>query len=174
MKQTLEMINQMHSEGIIAKYAIGGAVGATFYLEPSATLDVDIFVSLPVTPGSSLLSLAPIYEYLTARDCRVDGEYIVIGDWPVQFLPPSDALEREAIAEAVQSEVEDVKTWVMRAEHLLAIALRTGRAKDHARILQFLEQKAVDRHKLDQILIRHSLIPKWRAFESKYLRERNE
>lgn len=81
-------------------------------MEATATLDVDVFVSLPAAPGSSLVSLAPIYEYLTSRGCSVDGEYIVIGDWPVQFLPPGDELEREAIAEALQTEVDGVKTWV--------------------------------------------------------------
>lgn len=62
MKATLEMIDRMQSDGVIGKYAIGGTVGATFYLEPLATADVDIFVMLPMAPGSSLLSLAPIYE----------------------------------------------------------------------------------------------------------------
>lgn len=174
MKRTMEMINRMQADGVIGTYAIGGAVGATFYLEPSATLDVDIFVTLPVAPGSSLLSVAPIYEYLTARGCRVEREYIVIDEWPVQFLPPSDSLEREAVAEAMQTEVEGVKTWVMRAEHLVAIALRTGRAKDQARILQFLEQNAVDRDRLSQVLTRHGLNVKWERFEAKYLRETND
>ena len=53
MRDTLEMINRMQTDGVIDEYAIGGAVGATFYLEPSATEDVDIFVMLPTAPGSS-------------------------------------------------------------------------------------------------------------------------
>jgi hypothetical protein len=174
VKLTLETINQMQADGVIGKYAIGGAVGATFYLEPSATLDVDVFVSLPTVAGSGLLSLTPIYEYLQARDCRIQGEYIVIGDWPVQFLPPSNALEHDAIEEAVETEVEGVKTWVIRAEHLVAIALRTGRAKDHTRILQFLEQKAVDLHKLNQVLTQYNLAGKWEQFERRYLKETDE
>jgi hypothetical protein len=32
MKNTLEVINQMQRDGVIGRYAIGGAVGATFYL----------------------------------------------------------------------------------------------------------------------------------------------
>jgi hypothetical protein len=174
MKHTLETINQMQADGVIGKYAIGGAVGATFYLEPVATFDVDVFVSLPAAPRSSLVSLTPIYEYLQARGCRVKGEYIVIGDWPVQFLPPSGELEGEAIEEAVETEVEGVKTWVMRAEHLVAIALQTGRAKDHVRVLQFLEQNAVDRHKLSQVLTQYNLADKWERFERRYLKETNE
>jgi hypothetical protein len=86
LRATLEMINGMQSDGVIGKFAIGGAVGATFYLEPSATLDVDVFVMLPATEGGPLASLSPIDAHLTARGCRTDGAHIVIGDWPVQFL----------------------------------------------------------------------------------------
>jgi hypothetical protein len=169
VKATLEAINQMQTDGVIGKYAIGGAVGATLYLEPAATLDVDIFVTLPAPPDSSLLSLAPIYDYLKARGGTVKDEHIVIGGWPVQFLPPSNDLEREAVMDSVAANVEGVTTWVMSAEHLVAIALRTGRSKDHIRILQFIEQKAVDRGKLQSILERHGLSSKWLRFESKYL-----
>jgi len=38
-------INEMKACGAVERYAIGDAVGATFYLEPVATLDVDVFVS---------------------------------------------------------------------------------------------------------------------------------
>lgn len=169
MKATLEIINQMQTDGIIGKYAIGGAVGATFYLEPAATLDVDIFVMLPPTPQSKLLSLAPIYDYLKTRGFKVEKEHIVIGDWPVQFLPPSDDLEREALVEAIETEVEGVKTWVMTAEHLVAIALNTARPKDHVRILQFLEQRVVSADELNRILIRHGLVSKWTRFQVRYL-----
>jgi hypothetical protein len=169
MRATLESINRMQADGIIGKYAIGGAVGATFYLEPAATLDVDIFVTLPTAPSGLLLSLSPIYEYWKARGGAVEDEHIVIGGWPVQFLPANNELEREALAEAVPANVEDVETWVMTAEHLAAIALRTGRPKDHNRILQFIEQGAVDRKKLQLVIDRHQLTGKWKTFERRFL-----
>lgn len=78
MKDTFQVINEMQRDGVIDKYAIGGAVGATFYLEPAATLDVDIFVTLPTAATSSLLTLTPIYQYLTARGSKVDGPHIVM------------------------------------------------------------------------------------------------
>jgi hypothetical protein len=174
VKATLEAINQMQADGVIGKYAIGGAVGATLYLEPAATLDVDIFVVLPSVPGSSLLSLTPLYDYLKARGCAVKDEHIVIGGWPVQFLAPRNQLELEAVAESVATAVEGVPTWVMSAEHLVAIALRTGRAKDYIRILQFVEQDAVDRDKLLRLLERHGLTAKWQQFERKYLEGTHE
>jgi hypothetical protein len=174
VKATLEAINQMQADGVIGKYAIGGAVGATFYLEPAATVDLDIFVTLPTASGGLLLSLAPIYEYLKSRGGKIEDEYIVIGDWPVQFLPPSNDLEQEAVAEAVSTTVESVPTWVMSAEYLVAIALRIGRSKDHNRILQFVEQDAVNREKLQSILERNGLTAKWKQFERKYLEGTHE
>ncbi len=75
----------------------------------------------------------------------------------------------EAIADAVETSVEGVPTRVMSAEHLVAIALSVGRLKDHNRILQFLEQESVDREKLQEILERRGLTPKWQDFERRYL-----
>lgn len=170
MKATLELINRMQADGVIGRYAIGGAVGATFYLEPAATLDIDIFVALPRTRGGSLVTLAPIYRYLTARGCKTENEYVVVEGWPVQFLPPSDPLGEEALAQAVETEVEGIHTWVMSAEHLVAIALQTGRAKDSSRILQFIESGVLDADKLDAILKRHGLLAKWEQFGNKFLK----
>jgi hypothetical protein len=169
MRATLEVINRMQADGIIGKYAIGGAVGATFYLEPSATLDIDVFVSLPKLSGSSLLTLSPMYEWLAARGHKAEKEYVVIEGWPVQFLPASDALDEEALARAVETEVEGIRTWVMTAEHLVAIALRTGRAKDFTRILQFVERGVIQSDKLDKILKRHGLLAKWGKFGDRFL-----
>jgi len=169
MKATLKAINQMQDDGIIEKYAIGGAVGATFYLEPSATVDIDIFVSIQKLSGSLLITVAPIYDYLTARGYKTEGEYIIIEGWPVQFLPPADALTKEALAQAVETEVEGVRMWVMTAEHLVAIALKTGRPKDFTRILQFIESGVLDSDKLDKILTRHGLLEKWERFGYRFL-----
>jgi len=171
MKDALELINRMQASGVILRYAIGGAVGATLYLEPAAMLDVDVFVSLPADRGSPLVSLAAIYEYLKVRGGRTEGEHVVIGGWPVQFLPVSTALEEEGLREAVETHVEGVSAWVMKAEHLAAIALQTGCAKDHARILQFMEQDAVDRNDLERIVKAHGLAPKWGKFKARFMSE---
>ncbi len=169
MKTTLEVINRMQAEGIIGKYAIGGAVGATFYLEPLATLDIDIFVSLHFPEGSPLVTLAPIYDYLTSRGFKAEKEYLVIDEWPVQFLPPADDLDEEGLEQAVETELEGVRTWVMSAEHLVAMALKTARAKDFARILQFVEAGVLESSLLDSILQRHGLMDKWEQFGTKFL-----
>lgn len=137
-------VNRLEEDGVIERYAIGGAVGATFYLEPVATLDLDIFFVFRPQAGNSLLSLQPIFDYLTARGGVIEGEYVVIAGWPVQFLPPTGPLVEEALADAVTVRVEGTSALVFTVEHLAAVALQTGRPKDKARLLQFVECGAID------------------------------
>ena len=92
IRDVIQTINQMQADGVIERYAVGGAVGATFYLEPVATLDVDVFVSFKPEAGSVIVSPQRIYDYLTERGGTVQGEYIVISGRPVQFLPPASPL----------------------------------------------------------------------------------
>lgn len=169
MKETLKAINQMQADGVIGHYAIGGAVAATFYLEPAATYDIDIFVILPAADTGLQVSLAPIYEYLKARGAAVEHEHIVIDGWPVQFLLPSNNLEREAVASSLPTEVDKIRTWIRTKEHLVAIALQTGRTKDYLRILQFVERRAVDMATLQAIIERHGLTAKWKKFQRRFL-----
>ena len=169
IKEVLATINQMQRDGVIERYAIGGAVGATLYLEPVATLDVDIFVAFRPEPGRLIASPKPIFDYLTRRGATVDGEYLVIAGWPVQFLPPTGPLGEEALASAQETEVDGEPTRVFTAEHLAALALQTGRAKDKARLLQFMEAGALDPDHFQAILQRHGLLEKWRQFEKQFL-----
>lgn len=47
MEKTFKVLNRLVEEGIIGRYAVGGALGAMFYAEPVSTFDLDIFVVLP-------------------------------------------------------------------------------------------------------------------------------
>ncbi|MBI3780222.1 MAG: hypothetical protein HY278_04065 [candidate division NC10 bacterium] len=167
--QVISLINQMEADGVVARYAIGGAVGATFYLEPLATLDVDIFVAFRHQAGRVVVSPRPIFDYLTARGGVVEGEYIVLAGWPVQFLPATSPLVEEALAEAVTVDVEGTPARVFTAEHLAAIALQTGRAKDHARLLQFIEAAAINAERFQTLVRRHGLLDRWQTFERRFL-----
>lgn len=170
IQEVIKTINQMQADGVIERYAIGGAVGATFYLEPVATLDVDIFAAFKAEPDSLLTSPQPIFDYLKARGGTMEGEYIiVVAGWPVQFLPPNTPLVEEALALAVQHDVAGASARVFTAEHLAAIALQTGRAKDKARLLQFVESGALDATRFQDALTRHALIAAWQKFERQFL-----
>ncbi len=170
IKEVIETINRMQADGVIERYAIGGAVAATFYLEPVATLDVDVFVEFHTEPGSQMISPEPIFRYLRDRGCAMEGEHVVIAGWPIQFLPAGSALVQEALAKAVEKDVEETPARVFTAEHLAAIALETGRAKDKARVLQFIEADAIDLDQVQEILARHGLDGAWAQFERQFLK----
>jgi hypothetical protein len=169
IQEVIKTINQMQADGVVERYAIGGAVGATFYLEPVATLDVDIFITFKAEAGSLLVSPQPIFDYLKARGCTMQGEYIIIAGWPVQFLPPTGSLVEEALRESVTRDVEGTAARVFTAEHLAAIALQTGRAKDKARLLQFVESGVLEAVRFQAILARHGLVEAWQKFERQFL-----
>ena len=153
------------TDGIISRYAIGGAVGATFYIEPSATQDVDVFVLFNHAP-TLLVSLTSIYAYFTKRGAVVQDEHVVIDDWPVQFLPATTPLVDDALAHAVRMIVESQPVSVMSQEHLAAIALETGRMKDKIRLAQFLSSETLDRSRFDDLVNRFGLSAKWVRFLS--------
>jgi hypothetical protein len=171
IKQVILLLNEMRDEGVIGAYAIGGAVGATFYLEPAATLDVDIFVALEPRPGSLIIDPGPLFYYLTSRGYIMEGEYFIVAGWPVQFLPPTGPLVQEALQEAKETDVEGAPAHVFRAEHLAAICLETGRAKDKARLLQFIETGVLNAAMFEEIVERHGLTQKWHAFGRQFMEE---
>jgi hypothetical protein len=170
IKEAIQTINRLQADGVIERYAIGGAVGATFYLEPVSTLDVDVFVEFHAEPGSQIVNPEPIFTYLRDRGCKMEGDHIVIADWPVQFLPAGTPVLREALATAVEMDVEGTPARVFTAEHIAAVALETGRAKDKARVLQFIEAGALDLNGLKEILSRHGLSGEWEKFERQFMR----
>jgi hypothetical protein len=53
---------------------------------------------------------------------------------------------------------------VLRPEYIVATALRVNRAKDRNRIIQFLDDEAVDIDSLCDVLGRHGLADAWRDF----------
>jgi len=163
MKRTLEILNELERKGVLSRYAIGGAMGATFYLEPLLTFDLDVFVLLPQTAGG-LVTLAPLYEALRRRGYAEEGECVNIEGVPVQFLPAYNALVEEALREARETAYEDTPTHVLRAEHLVAICLQTGRDKDRERVRIFREQAELDLKYLTEVLQRHGLEAKWKQW----------
>ncbi|HLE66246.1 MAG TPA: hypothetical protein VI730_03780 [Burkholderiales bacterium] len=163
MKRTLEILFELERAGVVSRHAIGGAMGATFYVEPFLTFDLDVFVLLPRTAGG-LLTLTPLYEVLRARGYAEEGEYVNIEGVPVQFLPAYNALLEEALQEAREVPYEDVHARVLRAEHLAAICVQTGRPKDRERARLLREQAALDADYLAAVLARHGLAGKWREW----------
>lgn len=143
MKQALHCLNELVAEGVIGQYAIGGAVGAAFYIEAANTEDVDAFVVMNAGPGG-LISLEPVYDALRFKGGVVRGEHVVVGNWPIQILPAYKPLVEAALIHSVETQYDGEPTRVFGPEYLCAVALDTGRAKDLLRVQMFIEQGAVD------------------------------
>jgi hypothetical protein len=164
MEKTLKVINKMEADGLIVKYAIGGAIAVLFHAEPVLTYDMDVFCFLPKADGK-LLTLSPIYSYLKEKGYREEKEHIIIEGLPVQFIPAYNDLIAEAVIRAKKTRFKRTPTKVVRAEYLMAILLQTDRPKDRARLAQLLEQASIDLAALAGILKRYGLESKWQKFK---------
>jgi hypothetical protein len=123
------ILDQLQSEGVIDRYAIGGATAANFHLEPFATFDVDVFLNLEATLDQPIITMTPILSRLASLGCHVEGEHVVIAGVPVQFPPLGTPLVEEALREAVVKSVGE-GNGAMRASRGSA---RSPFAEWHAR-----------------------------------------
>lgn len=169
VERTLAVINRLEEKGVIGRYAIGGAIAATRYIEPIQTYDLDIFVFLPNTSSTGLLSISPVYQALAEMGYQPEAEHMMIEGWAVQFLPAYNDLIVEAIEQAQQVQFGSTLTRVFTAAHLAAIMLDTGRPKDHLRLMQFLEFDVMDKNVFENIIQRFGLKAKWVAFQNRFL-----
>jgi len=155
----------MVADGVVENYAVAGAVGAMFYVEPFSTKDLDILVT---TPEDAIIIELPAWRYLNSLGyTKVENEGIVVEGWPVQFLPATTPLEHEAYVNAQIIDVEGVPVRVARPEHLVAIMVKVGRKKDIARIAMFLSQDAVEVSAVEDVISRHGLSEKWSDYRKR-------
>jgi len=166
MKQVAQLLNSMVADGVIADYAVFGAVAQMRYTEAVSTMDADVLVALPLDAGLDLLH--PIYAYCAERGYVPEGEAIRVGDWPVQFIPPLNALTEEAMREADVDEMDGIPLRVVRADHLAVIALEVGRPKDSARILALLDSGSVTFDDIARLASRHGLAEVWARFRRRF------
>ena len=158
MKKTLEVLNRLVVEKIIKDYAIGGAMGAVWYMEAISTMDLDIFVLF--ADETSLDPISPIYKRLKEFGYEADPdqkECINIEGVPVQFLPVYNELLKDAMKNARGFDYEGVPTKVLSAEHLAAICVDTNRMKDKLRVEMFLRSPKFDKKGFEDILVRNKL-----------------
>lgn len=163
MERTIEVLNQLEREGVIRRYAIGGAVAVLFHAEPVLTYDLDVFVLLASEGFSGLVDLSPIYRRLAELGCHPDREAVIVAGVPVQVIPAYNALVEEAVVSAEEVRFGDAPTRVVGYEHLLAIMAQTGRPKDRERLASLLEQRPPETERLDAILRRHALVDAWQV-----------
>jgi hypothetical protein len=172
-RDTILVLNRLVSDGIIGRYAIGGAWAAFQYMQPTLTYDIDILVSFDEIANAQrggLITLQPIKSHLAKLGyTKETNEGFEIEGWPVQFIPVADALDKESLDEARHLEVGDGEeafaTWMLQPHHVVAKALQLGRPeKDHHRIASILNGGAVDLTTLRDVLVRHNMRQDWERF----------
>jgi hypothetical protein len=175
LQKTIEVVTKLAEQGVIQHYAIAGAVAALNYIQPTLTEDPDVLVSTTHFSAhpSGLILLAPIEQALAVMGYteRTDLGFMIDG-WPVQFLPVASALDGEALERAIELDIDaarqpPLKARCLRAEYVVATAIKLGRLKDLARVQAFLEQGAVNLVALKDVLKRHNLMDNWRSFCAK-------
>ena len=166
MNKVAALLNEMVGQGIIADYAVFGAVAQMRYTEAVVTLDADILVA--VAEPDILDVLSPIYAFCRERGYLPEGEAIRVGDWPVQFIPAFSKLTREAIRDAETGDLDGIPLRVIRADYLAVIALSVGRAKDFARVLALREAGAVTDKEISDLAMRHNLTSEWNLFKERF------
>lgn len=170
IQAVISELNRIKSAGLIADYAIGGAVAAQAYIESSATVDIDVFIAIQDSGGPLIANLGPIWNDLVAHGAKEEGEYLVIGDWPVQLLPHNiSPLYEDAVQHARTEQIGNQEARIMGPESLAAIALATGRSKDFVRLEEFIRRKKVDMSVLKELIERFGLRAQWKSFEMKFL-----
>ena len=160
--EVLNVLDEMRQNGIVDKYAIGGAFAAILHNEPISTIDLDIFFVFKEKQSSVVLSLDLIYQFAETHGFSFDHEFINIHGWLVQFVEASHSkLWSEAIENAIVLSIDNRDAFVIDKEYLVAMWLFAGRAKDYQKITMFVEAGIIDNEKLKNILESHALLIKW-------------
>ncbi|MGQ0652079.1 MAG: hypothetical protein ACT4P4_07425, partial [Betaproteobacteria bacterium] len=139
VREVAELLNEMQAGGVVANYAVFGALAQMRYTEPLVTLDADILVA--VRDPDRLDPRGGIYAF-----CRKKG-----------------------YEQADTADFEGVPLRVVRAVHLAVIALSVGRPKDFARILALLDSGAATHAAIGALAARHGLEAAWAAFKRRFL-----
>jgi hypothetical protein len=157
MEEAIKILNQLRENSLLKDYAICEGVALVYYIEPLLTYDLDVMFIPSDKDKDRIDVLSNIYKYLTDRGYQESKEHIIIGDMPVQFIPASDKLTKEAVEKAREINYRGQNTKVILAEYLLAIMLNTLRPKDKERIVKFVDEYDFDRELLSKILNKFAL-----------------
>jgi hypothetical protein len=166
MEKTISVINVMQQEGLFERYAIAGGIAALFYIEPVTTFVLDVFIILRTTEDQ-IISLSPIYTWLTKRGYIPEREQVIIEGSLVQFLPVYNDLTEQAVYNSVEHRVGNTRTSVVSREYLFAIMMQTGRSKDLQRMQLFWDEAGMDINELERIVNHFNLHEQYRKFNER-------
>ena len=139
MEKVIQVLNQMQADGIIESFAIGGGIAAIYYSPALHTDDVDVFFLPVLVQRVVWFHLERIYSYLADLGYYPIKEGILIEDWPVQFVRSLNPYRKRRSSKLTASHVQGNTRSIFSAEHLAAELLRSGRPKDHSRVIDLIK-----------------------------------
>jgi hypothetical protein len=162
LETALRLANAAVDRGLIGSYAVAGAFAFIYYGEPFETKDLDLMMQLSLTEGG-LVDVAPVHRHFVEGGAVAEGQFLRLSRILVDIVPAADALDEEALREAITTRVGRQTGRILSAEHAVAIAVRTGRPRDHMKIARLLESApgALDHRKLEDVLARFGLTEAW-------------
>ena len=157
----LVVLNDLLKQGLLEDYAIGGGVAVLYYTEPILTYDFDVMCTFPLS--KTIVDPSPVFSYLKGKGYTFGEEDRVnIEGVPMQFIPASAGLAKEALHHARGVTISGVHTRILTVEYLIALMLDLYRPKDRAKLAILLDDKDVliDQAVLKKILEKYGLTEK--------------
>ncbi len=105
----------------------------------------------------NLNPLSVIYQWAEEHGYKTENEHIVIEGLPVQFLLAYNELVKEALENRAEINIFNEKTYILKAEYLMAIMLQTGRLTDRERLARFFAEAEYDNELFHSIIKRFGL-----------------
>ncbi|MDR3238302.1 MAG: hypothetical protein LBT84_07355 [Spirochaetia bacterium] len=157
----ISVLDDLVKQNLIDDYVLGGAAALLYYTSPSFyTEDIDIFIS--IKKQSSIFDLSDIYYYLQKEySAKVEREWIIIKENPIQFLMPGNNLQQEAFDTAKVKTISEKQIKIFSLEYLIAIMLWLNKSKYTRRLLLVIEENQYNKHDLMIILKKYNLADKW-------------
>ncbi len=160
MESVIRTLNELVDRGVIEGFAIGGATALIYFSTPMLTEDIDVFVE--IKKKGPLVDLSHIYSFLIEKkNSKVEGEYVFIDGFPVQFLVPYDELSKEAFEATIPVSYSGLSVRIFSLEYLMAIMIQLNKPKYRERLRLLMEEGNFDDALLSKILASHNLLGRW-------------
>lgn len=154
-------LEQAEREGVLIRYAVGGAIAATYYLEAIETEGVDVFCIVDPRALASLDPFRGAYDWFRSRGATWRDEHLVIDGWALHLLPSTGPLVDDALEHPTRVLVDGQPVNLLAWPHLAAIALETNRPKDRVRLAMMWSEDDFDRAAFLSLVARYSLSERW-------------
>jgi predicted nucleotidyltransferase len=133
--KVIHILDKLKTENKLKSYAIFGAVGASYYMEPVYTNDVDIIVF-----SESDSDYIIIWNELKKYAQKIETFGFRIDNTEVQIFPSTiSSLFQDSLKTAKNIKVDGTFVRVVDKEHLILLFLSAGRQRDKFKASILLE-----------------------------------